>query len=158
MLARVEEPWGLMEDRHVELERWGIYEEYRQVHAAYVALLRDPAQRMEALKRALFLSWYDYTEPCCYTGVLDLPRVATRRVLEHLEEHLRVGSPDAELAFMLPWYNEFADYIFSQYPDLEHTHRSLATAEPDAWRNAQAVQFVGRGQMGRYWISILEAI
>ena len=69
-------------ETHAQLQSWGIYDEYREVHRAYAALIADPESGIEALKRALFLGWYDLGEPACLTGIFDLP-AEVLAMLEH---------------------------------------------------------------------------
>ena len=92
---------GDIEQRLPQLATTGVESEYRAIFTSYADLLTDPGQHTEALKRAVFLSWYAYAEPGWLSGVGGLPTVALRRVMLALEKALDEPLPDPELIAML---------------------------------------------------------
>ena len=156
LLANVHAASGLIEQRHAELEQDGTYAAYQRVHHAYTRLLGDSAAHLEALKRALFLSWYEQIEPACFTGLWDLDAADTRQILHDVEARLAGGTLDRELEWMLPWYYDIVDYLFER-SGLPLLQAFLTEADPLLWQRVgvTAEQFAERGQMGRYWSSLL---
>ena len=157
LYQRVLTATGLMEEKHAQLKSWGIYDEYREVHRAYAALITDPESGLEALKRALFLGWYDLSEPACFTGIFDLPAEVNRLVLGSVDRLLGEGGVDLELEWMLPFYYSITDYFFDAHRDLPLLQAFFTEVDTTLWQRVQnsAAQFRGRGQMGDYWLSVL---
>ena len=158
LYCRVLTASGLMEEKHAQLQGWGIYDEYRQIHRAYAALLSDPAAQIEALKRGVFLGWYDLSEPACFTGIFELSEDVNRRFLGALEGLLREGGLDLELEWMLPWYHSITDYFFDR-PVLPLLQAFFTEADAQLWQRVEISpsQFEHRGQMGSYWTSTFHA-
>ncbi|HEY9401268.1 MAG TPA: hypothetical protein VIQ24_01150, partial [Pyrinomonadaceae bacterium] len=65
LLSRVEQATGLMEEKHEQLLQSGVFGEYRKIYEEYVGLIESQAEGLEALKRAIFLHWYQLAEPSC---------------------------------------------------------------------------------------------
>jgi len=147
----------LMEERHERLVELGVYAEYRAVFGRYLRLLSDPKAGAEALKRALFLSWYDLSEPACFTGVFELPSDSRYLVLEALNSAFTRGAIDNELRWMVPYYYHLTDFAFPNLNDHPELARFLGRADPESYLRGglESRQFEGRGQMGHYWQSIL---
>jgi hypothetical protein len=152
---------GSLEDRDSELTRSGLYAEYAAVFGGYVEIARDgddPAERLEALKRAVFLTWYEGAEPAPLSGLAELPELAVRRTLELLEERCRHGELDRELEWMLPWYHAVAEHSLLRLPGLRSLEDRLGTLDPSAWEQARGTdRLEGRGAMGRYWSTLRRA-
>ena len=151
---------GAVEQRDRQLEQAGIYGEYPAIFAAYLALgTAESPQGLEALRRATFLAWYAGVEPACFSGISGLPEAQTRTVCERLDELFRAGPGDAQLAWMVPWYNSVFEYPFALYPGLASLRAFLARADDRAWERAGLTldDLRGRGQMGRYWSSVVGA-
>jgi len=159
LLSRVERVTGLMEEKHEQLQQSGVYEEYGKIYEAYIELLGSDSEGLEALKRATFLMWYEQAEPSCFSGVSGLPEKANRKILEALERRTEAGNLDFELKWMLPYYNMIADWVFSRYAVLPHMQSFLAQADSGLWERAgvKAEDFINRGQMGEYWLSIIKS-
>jgi hypothetical protein len=159
LLSRVERIIGTMEEQHEQFQRSGIFGEYGKIYEAYVELIESENEGLEALKRAAFLMWYEQAEPSCFTGIFGLPEDASRKVFETLERRIEVGELDFELKWMLPFYNDIAQWVFSECADLPLLQRFLATANRHLWEEAdlKAEDFVNRGQMGDYWRSVIAA-
>ena len=152
---------GSLEDRDNELTRSGLYAEYAAIFGGYVEMARDgddPAARLEALKRAVFLTWYEGAEPAPLSGLAELPELAVRRTLELLEERCRHGELDRELEWMLPWYHAVAERSLLRLPGLRSLEARLAALDPSAWEQARGShRLEGRGAMGRYWATLRRA-
>lgn len=152
---------GTLEDRDGELTRSGLYAEYAALFGGYVDLAQAadrPEDRVEALKRAVFLAWYEGAEPAPLSGLAELPELAVRRTLALLEERCRRGGLDRELAWMLPWYHAIAEHSLLRMPGLRCLEASLLALDPAAWeRERRPDALLGRGAMGRYWASLRRA-
>lgn len=152
---------GSLEDRDSELTRSGLYAEYAALFGGYVEMAQladEPGARLEALKRAVFLAWYEGAEPAPLSGLAELPELAVRRTLELLEEHCRHREMDQELEWMLPWYHAVAEHSLLRWPGLRCLEARLRTLDPAAWEGARRTESLhGRGAMGRYWASLRRA-
>ncbi len=152
---------GSIEDRDGELARSGLYADYTAIFGEYVDLAEaaaEPADRLEALKRAVFLTWYEGAEPAPLSGLAELPELAVRRTLELLEARCRRQEMDQELAWMLPWYHVVAEHSLLRLPGLRCLEAQLRLLDPEAWHSARRPDTLhGRGAMGRYWSSLRRA-
>ena len=151
---------GAVEERDRQLEQAGVYGEYPAIFAAYLALgTPESPEGLEALRRATFLAWYAGVEPACFSGISGLPEAQTRSVCERLDALFRAGPADAQLAWMVPWYNSVFEYPFALYPGLASLRAYLARADHRAWERIDLTpdELRGRGQMGRYWSSLVRA-
>jgi hypothetical protein len=157
LFQRVLTATGLMEEKHAQLQDWGIFDEYRDIHRFYAALIIDPKSGLEALKRALFLGWYDLSEPACFTGIFNLSAEVNRYVLAAVETKLGEGGLDLDMEWMLPFYYSITDYFFDVQRDLALLQAFFTEADTTLWQRVEhsAADFRGRGQMGDYWLSVL---
>ena len=144
---------GLIEQKQAELESSGIFDNYRRVYNKYVELAVQGD--IEALKRALFLWWFDFAEPSFLTGIYELDGWC---VLEQLEALASTNKLDKELGWMLPYYYLITDYYFDAV--LENEGQALRkfldenknTSLP--CKDLLSANLEGRGQMADYWLSI----
>jgi len=159
LLFRVEQVIGLMEEKHEQLQQNGVFRDYGEIYEAYVALIGSESEGLEALKRATFLMWYEQAEPACFSGVFRLSEKINRKVLESLERRCEAGRLDFELEWMLPYYNMIADWVFSRYADLPHLQSFLAKSDFKLYERVpvKAEDFTNRGQLGEYWLSIINS-
>jgi len=155
---------GLFEELDEAWKQSGLYAEYGRVLSSYVNLADagdDPADRLEALKRAIFLLWYETAEPQELSGLSGLPESAVQRTLELLDQLCRHGELDAELHWMLPWYHNVAPWGLLRVAGLAclETFLDQSAADWNAWENQRLSShgFEHRGQMGRYWGSMRSA-
>ncbi len=128
----------------------GTFAAYAAIHAGYVALADGPEPDLEALKRALFLGWYQITEPSCFTGVDDLDTHEVARSYAVLDRVVGDGQVDAELAAMLDWYEGVHR---GWHGRAAPTERALLSSLPaDAYKNLRFSRedLESRGQMGKY--------
>jgi hypothetical protein len=125
---------------------------------SYHALFDDPASRLEALKRALFIVWYGVVEPPCHSAIRELPERAIRDTFTELETVVRRDGGDDELRWMLAWYVELAPWLFEVHAAGRVLAEFLGDVPPDAWRAAPPAlaALMNRGQMGQYWRSIVQ--
>jgi hypothetical protein len=155
LFSRVRDATGLMEEKFLQLEQNGIFAEYGKIYEAYVDLIESETDGLEALKRSLFLLWYEQAEPPCFTGISGLSATASQKVFSSLEHRVEAGALDLELQWMLPFYNEVAEWVFYRAADLPNLQRFLVAADAELWlQELKAENFLERGQMGCYWTSV----
>lgn len=139
---------GHIEHRDIRLHAFGIFDQYARIFDKYVALAAEGS--IEALKRAVFISWFRITEPWFITGILELPPTAMQALTELLSSH---AVPDDELTLMLSYYLAFEEW---PAPPLHaQLQQALAETSPNSWRNLSQRPMDGRGLMGDYWGSVL---
>lgn len=144
---------GLIEQKEAELESSGIFDNTRRVYNKYV----DLAVRgdIEALKRALFLWWFDFIEPSFLTG---LHQLDGWEVLEQLEALTSTNKLDKELEWMLPYYYSITDYYFDAIleNDLPALRKFLDENKNTSLpcKDLLSASLERRGQMGDYWLSM----
>ena len=141
---------GFMEEKDALCKEEGIYDVWREIFAEYVALA-GPGD-LEALKRALFLAWYEMAEPSHLSGLYLLDAEAKKEVFQMLEDFARQDQLDEELKWMLPYYYSIADwYLKSEFEAV----RKASERNVKLWRTGCLnASFENRGQLGRYWTSI----
>ena len=164
VLAHAEATVGTMEARERQLREGGTFAESAAIHIAYVILADEPQRDLKALKRAVFLAWYQTAEPACFTGVADLDPLAVARTYALLDRAVRDGHLDAELQAMLDWYQKTGydlGFLIDQGRWLECTTPALkaffGSLPGDAYRDLSFSpdDLKRRGQMGDYWRSIV---
>jgi hypothetical protein len=144
---------GEIGERSAQLRSAGVFAESAAVHAAYADLAAPPIGSLEALKRAVFLGWYESAEPGSFTGVGDLPVAIHRRVHVLLDSAWAAGRIDTEFNVMLGWYWYLASYHFEAHSP-KRLAAFLSSLEPLAYKGYDFRGLEGRGQMGRYWDSV----
>jgi hypothetical protein len=172
LMANVDRVEGQIQEKIRSLEKQGIFRNYTQVHAIYTQLAIEG--NLEALKRALFLQWYASIEPAFLTGIPDGSPLGTAKtidedtqlvILKELERRLVVGNLDDKLKWMIAYAYSLVDYYFEyyfeQHPGLfalrQHVSKINNNVEECIDMNATE-EMKGRGQMGNYFISIINAI
>ncbi|MBN1358991.1 MAG: hypothetical protein JW993_00285 [Sedimentisphaerales bacterium] len=162
-VAALEREWldrqphgGSLERMHVLNQEMGVYEAGQAVFVEYVLLARRGD--IEALKRALFMYWYSWSEPNELSGLFGLAQDLAAVVLGIVDDMARRGELDIELKWMLPYYYMiyplYLDHLWhDKFPNLwkaSQTNKKL-------WqRRGLESSFDNRGQMGEYWRSIQE--
>ncbi|MCY7375452.1 MAG: hypothetical protein LH472_05720 [Pyrinomonadaceae bacterium] len=158
LLSQVGSVTGLMEEKSLQLEQNGTFAEYGKIYEAYVDLIESETEGLEALKRSLFLLWYEQAEPSCFTGVSGLSKTASQKVFSSLERRIETGALDLELQWMLPFYNGITEWVFEPRANLPNLHRFLATVNREIWlQELKGENFLERGQMGYYWTSVSQS-
>lgn len=156
VLASIHAASGSAEERDRQIERSGMYGEYPAILNAYVELFDDDESGLEAVKRALFLTWRGAMFPPDVTGIAALPESVARLVLERVDAVVRGDEADDELAWMLAWYRASGEVALELLGATPRVLRWEADREPDAWRRAGVgpASMRQRGQMGRYWTAL----
>jgi hypothetical protein len=157
-IARLEDEWlsKMSSERFrggdAVFEEMGVYAAWRMIFEQYVLLATDGD--VEALKRALFLTWYGLAEPSWLCGIKDLDDKLITQVFQMVNALVETDELDAELRWMLPWYYHIAPY----YLDLSDDLNALKQVSRGRWDSYQELymesSFEGRGQLGQYWRSI----
>jgi len=145
------QPWhGYAEQRDELYKRIGMYEAWQGIFREYVTLAREG--NLEALKRAMFLCWYNVSEPGWLTGLMILDSELIGEVYGLVDDLACNGRLDAEFTWMLPYYYLIADfYLRPEFGAVVKASRQ----NRDLWRQAcLESSFDGRGQLGEYWASI----
>lgn len=145
---------GTIEERIARFREESVFHRYSELFLSYLALAEPPSSNVEALKRAVFLAWYELSEPTFLSGVGDVPEDARRRLVALLDS-LGVRLDD-EFRWMLAWYFHLSDFAFpdlDSHPDLKVILRS---EDPMGWirHRHTSDRMRGRGLMGEYWISV----
>jgi len=160
-LAKQQSVHGAHDDRDAAYERIGVYEAWREIFREYVTLSRegDP----EALKRALFLWWYGYSEPHWLSGILKLDYALGEEVLRRVNELASKGQLDEELKWMLPWYYSICDYYLGSFEGIDALKQASmqeTNRRDERWWRLQCGRssFENRGQMGECWGSVRSSL
>jgi hypothetical protein len=160
-LAKQQSVQGAHDDRDAAYERMGVYEAWREIFREYVMLSRDGD--LEALKRALFLWWYGYSEPHWLSGILKLDCALGEEVLRRVNELASKGQLDEELKWMLPWYYSICDQYFGGREGIDALKQASVqetNGRDEQWWRLQCGRssFEHRGQMGEYWGSVRSSL
>ena len=145
---------GFFEERDTLFQKTGVYKAWRRIFREYVMLAKTGDR--EALKRAIFLYWYSFSEPHELSGIPALDKDPAQEVFGLVDNMLQRGECDTELKWMLPFYYSIADfYIDYSWPDqFEHVRRA-SKENKDLWQTlCLESTFEHRGQLGKYWESI----
>lgn len=163
--------WQTLEGRGNELD---VYLRYTLIYRAYVDLAfnGDSYERMEALKRALFIQWYSVAEPQFMSGIIyigapidDFAELDLRRelaILEHVQKFILGQAFDSELHWMMDWYYRIYDYYLTieSFPSIAPLIEYLQSiVKIDHWivtglNLPDLESLVGRGQMSDYFVSM----
>lgn len=160
VLASLAGATGTVEERDAQITRSGLYAEYPAIFGTYNDIARhadDPAAALEALKRAVFIAWYGFTEPPVQSGIAELPESAIRTCLDELDRSIRSGRVDEELRWMLAWYHASFGHVFEHFGPVRSLDDFIATIPPNeaiSHRDERG-RFAGRGQLGIYWATVL---
>jgi hypothetical protein len=161
-ITAMEEEWltrrnsiqGTIERRATMYARLAIFDAWQEIFRRYVTLAK--AGDLEALKRAIFLLWYQYSAPLWRSGLLDLDEQGSREVLQILDRMAKEDKLDLELRWMLPHYHRVAERYLDMWEGLDLGE--LKKASQKNWdlleKCVQQSSFSHRGQLGEYWGSI----
>jgi hypothetical protein len=159
ILASLKGTTGTLDEKDAQVRRAGLYAEYPAVLGSYVEQLASPAERPEALKRAVFLVWLGAIEPPPLSGIAELPDGYVREVMSTLEHDARSETIDEEFRMMLAWYHSILDLPFDLLGANRFVPEIIRDVSADAWRGRfTATQFAHRGQLGHYWRSVLQRV
>jgi len=140
---------GHIEQREKFLNENGLYDAWREIYSKYVKLAQSGD--LEALKRALFFTWYQLSEPSWLSGINQLPDKETLSVVTILEELLEQEAEDQELKFMLPYYMTVCSYYLERFYPLPNIQKISDMNSDDAKIKAKDSSWSNRGKMGEYW-------
>lgn len=155
-MAEVSAVEGTMEAKYAELEARGVLHSYIEVHRDYVELAAGGD--IEALKRAIFLQWFEVVEPPFLTGIANLDRDAVVGAMELIENLCAAAAIDDELAWMLPYYFLIAEWAFPAPAQCPHFTAYCKEHAPNGLvLPAVGTELRGRGQMGEYWRELQQA-
>jgi hypothetical protein len=161
-ITAMEEEWltrrnsiqGTVERRATLYARLAVFDAWQQIFLRYVVLAK--AGDLEALKRATFLLWYQYSAPLWQSGLLGLDEQASREVLQVLDRMAKEDRLDLELQWMLPHYYRLADYYLDAWEGLDLGE--LKKASQKNWglweKHIRQSSFSHRGQLGEFWANI----
>ena len=157
VLASIAGATGTPDERDSQIERSGLYGEYPAIVNAYIEHFSDPETALEALKRAYFLVWRSAMATPSESGIAPLPDGTIRVVIDELDAWARRDSADDELRWMLGHYHARGPFVLELYGASPRLVRLAASASDDDWRLAIAPRAAlsRRGQMGRYWSTLL---
>jgi len=152
---------GSMDSMDEQLQKHGIFDQYRNIHKRYLNLFfnTEPEEtKLEILKRLIFLNWYALVEPSCYTGILELDHSTVVTSYSILNEYLVGNKIDKEFKWMLSHYSS---WDFTILPFSEDGLIALTTfvKEVDTTVLSAPKKEIpkgtmdNRGQMGIYWMS-----
>jgi hypothetical protein len=161
-ITAMEEEWltrrssiqGTIERRVTLYARLAIFDAWQEIFQKYVTLAK--LGDLEALKRAVFLLWYQYSVPLWVSGLLGLDGQGSREVLQILDRMAKEDKLDLELQWMLPHYYRLADYYLEVWEGLDLAE--LKKASQKNWdlrdRCIRQSSFAHRGLFGEYWASL----
>lgn len=158
VLASIRGATGTPDERDAQIERSGLYGEYPAIVNAYIEHFSDPDSALEALKRSYFLVWRSAMATPSESGIASLPDGTIRNVIDELDAWARRDVSDPELRWMLGHYHALGPSVLELYGASPRLVRLAAAAGSDAWRDAAVdrTAMAGRGQLGRYWMALLD--
>ena len=156
VLASIAGTSGTLEESDRQVERSGMYGEYPAIVRAYAEHFADAETAGEAVKRATFLVWRGAMELPVITGIAMLPDGTARQVIDALDARVRQGQADDELGWMLAWYHSLSPDLLELYGATSALLGLAESRDANDWRRAGITRqgMSGRGQMGRYWLSL----
>jgi len=138
------------------IENWAEAEQ-REIQWSYSTVAAtDSPDSLEALKRGLFLTWFECAEPAYLTGIRNLNSTANVAIIDRLEEALTATTADRELTEMVAYYFQVSEWCLDRYHIGAATRavagkpRSLTFLTSDA----QRATYHNRGLMGNYFLSL----
>lgn len=153
---------GTIEVKIKKLVEDDVFNAYRTIHAEYFRLFlveEESCQKLEILKRIIFLNWFSMLEPSFLTGIDNLDTTVVIDSFSYLNNYMEVGKIDSEFRWMLSFYSSW-DYILLGFANnsleqltafVRDVDRSLFHVPKDLNRE----MMTNRGQMGIYWSSYI---
>ena len=108
---------------------------------------------LEALKRGLFLIWYNVSEPEFLNGISELNQLSKNRIINLIENLILQNRIDHELDWMLSYYKNW-DYIFEPFKSNNSFYNYLVNSETEFPEDIDKECMMKRGLMGKYWNSL----
>lgn len=157
VLARISGASGTPDERDAQITRAGLYAEYPAIIRAYFEVGGpEPETGLEVTKRTLFLIWHSFKVLPVDSGIAEVAESTVREAFGGLEATISSGQGDDELRWMLAWYRDTFPEPFDTFGpvrNLDAFIRDVSTE--DALEHLRAYSFVGRGQLGMYWLALL---
>lgn len=153
---------GTIEVRIKKLVDDDVFNTYRKIHAEYFQLFlvkEESSQKIEILKRIIFLNWLSMVEPSFLTGMDNLDMTVVNDSFSYLNNFLELVKMDSEFRWMLSFYSSW-DYILLGVANsnleqltafVQKVDRSLFHVPKELNRG----MMTNRGQMGIYWSSYI---
>lgn len=154
---------GTIEEQLAAIKKQNIFTKYQKIHAKYLKLAlksKDEAERVEALKRGIFLNWLPFVEPDFLTGVGEPNEATAIELYSILEDKISAQNIDDEMMWMLFYYSTFEGviqfHVDRRFPQLtKFVLKSDRLLIPVLLDKLAGEVFDNRGQMGTYWEGIL---
>ena len=157
VLASIAGATGTPDERDSQIERSGLYGEYPAIVNAYIEHFSNPDSALEALKRAYFLVWRSAMAAPSETGILPF---RTERSASSSTSSMRgpaatrrmtscAGCSGTTTSAVLPCSSCTARARASSVSP--RAQRMMTGAAP----HQPPLRCPRRGQMGRYWTSLL---
>lgn len=129
---------------------------FRELTWGYIAkehlVLAKEHRDREALKRVVFLTWYEMADPEWATGIRHFDPETGREARRLANDMAKRGQLDRELTWMLPYYCSIVEWYLSPEDD---ALRRVCTENKFLWRTAcLESSFDNRGLLGEYWNGI----
>ncbi|HVS06830.1 MAG TPA: hypothetical protein VHK65_11795 [Candidatus Dormibacteraeota bacterium] len=138
------------------IENWAEAEQ-QEIQRSYSTLAAtESPDSLEALKRGLFLTWFECAEPAYLTGIRNLESAASVAIIDRLEEALTATPADQELTEMLAYYFQVAEWCLDRY-HIGGATRAVAGRPLSLsffTSDAERATFHDRGLMGNYFLSL----
>ena len=141
---------GTIEEKHEQITKLGISNEYKIIHQKYAEL---SSENIEALKRGLFINWFAVSEPTFLTGIAELDENAEEKIIKEINERIKNRTVDFELNWMLNYYKNW-DYAFAKFAKYELFYAKIMSNEEIEMPKIDKQKMENRGQMGIYWNSL----
>ena len=130
-----------------------IFASYKQVHKNYADLSNND---YEALKRGLFIQWYACIEPSYFTGIAEIDQEAEKNIIDNIEKHIQNKTLDVELKWMLNYFASW-DFVFARFSTRKGLVELIANRTEEFFPTKIDNEAMStRGQMGKYWNSIIK--
>ncbi len=140
---------GTVEEIIAHNDAEGLYESWQKILDGYINLFEDDAVCDEALRRALFLVWFSYSQPAMVTGLGELSKISEKIVLEEIEAKIAANTLDRATQSMLLTYG--AGLPFENHPDLYRLNLYLMKKLWPRPEDCRLGPLENRGAMGQYW-------
>ena len=124
--------------------------EFNDIFDKYSSLSTD---NLEALKRGLFLIWYNVSEPEFLTGISELNQLSKYKIINLIENLIIQNRIDYELDWMLSHYKNW-DYVFEPFKSNNIFYNYLINSETEFPEIINRESMAQRGLMGKYWNSL----
>jgi hypothetical protein len=130
--------------------------QFRELTWGYIAkeylVLAQEHGDLEALKRALFLTWYDMADLEWAMGIRHFDPETDREARRLTNDMARRGQLDRELTWMLPYYCSIVQWYLSPEDD---ALKKVCMENKSLWITAcRESSFDNRGLLGEYWKGI----